>query len=167
MALFLFKVLDGGRGLENNMVSESTKKSNVFTAFSEFNNGEYDLADPEGANELIDQMYSAGCLPVITVKRKRANEVENAGIHPYTSWIREMGNILVGTYGLPAYIPRGDDRVRFMLKIPRERIKPRMTGPDKSFHGVVFIEGGEIRPDEIEAVGEEPFRERMRELLAA
>ena len=57
--------------------------------------------------------------------------------------------MIAGTFGREPYVNTDDDRVVVNVEnISLEQIKPRFTGPNNSFSGVVVLDGP-IPPDAI------------------
>jgi len=114
-----------------------------------FNQGEQfeKIADAE---EQIAEMLENGILPVVTVKQKWIETLKK-GLEKHSSWIPGFDEI-VGTIGIDPYIPEGEERVVVRVNVDSpERVHPRYTGPDKSFHGVVVLDGP-IPPENIEII---------------
>lgn len=93
----------------------------------------------ECARDQVRLWLEQGIMPVITVPRQYVPALKN-GIRESSSWIG--GNIIAGTIGRDPYMPSGEDRVMLRVSINApEQLEPRMTGPDRSFHGVVVFHG--------------------------
>jgi len=102
------------------------------------------------AEEQIGEMFEKGIRPVVTVKATRIEQLKN-GLPKHASWIPGFDEI-VGTMGIEPYVPEGDERVVVQINIDSpDQIRPRYTGPDHGFHGVVVL-NGPIPPENIEII---------------
>ena len=102
------------------------------------------------ARALIEKMFEKGIRPIVTVPKEHEQAIR-AGLHEHTSWIPGL-HIIAGTMGIEPYFPANEERVIVRVK-PKsvENIHPRLTGPDRAFHGVVTLTGP-ISPDEIDII---------------
>ena len=106
--------------------------------------------DLESAQEYIDAQFETGVRPVVSVPVEYAEAAKN-GLKPHSTWIPGL-EVIVGTFGVEPYMPKGDERVLPKINIGNARqIKPRFTGPTKEFQGVVVFDGP-IPPDQIEVL---------------
>lgn len=106
----------------------------------------------EEVRERIVEMYERGIRPVVTIKPKWARALQK-GLVRHASWIPGF-NEIVGTMGIEPYIPSGEDRLVVQVNVPSpQQIRPRLTGPDKSFHGVIVLVGP-ISPQNIRVLKE-------------
>lgn len=107
----------------------------------------------EKAQENIADMYKRGIRPVVTVKPKWVDTLKQ-GLPKHASWIPGF-NEVVGTMGIKPYAMTNEKRFIVEVNVPSpQQIRPRLTGPDKSFHGVVVL-AGPILPENIRIL-EEP-----------
>lgn len=101
--------------------------------------------DPEEAREIIAEMLEKGFRPVVTVPKEYADSLQN-GLKAHATWIPNF-NVIAGTLGRDAY--QADDRIVVQIdQIPHTAVHPRFTGPNKTFQGVVIIDGP-ILPEQI------------------
>jgi len=108
----------------------------------------------DSAHERIRELYSQGVRPIVTVPREYAH-VLAYGLKEHSTWIPGL-DAIVGTIGRDPYLPSGSDRV--IVEVDPEtadRIKPRFTGPRRSFDGVVVLEGP-IPPERLRIVSGAP-----------
>lgn len=105
--------------------------------------------DFDEAEYFIEKMYSEGMRPFIsTLAEKQDDKIEN-GFKAKIGW-DPSESLIAGTFGMDIYKGMDyDDRISFRININLGRIKPRMTGRDKLFHGVVILDGP-VGHDEIE-----------------
>ncbi len=108
--------------------------------------GDISIEDISEAEKFIREAFEKGERPVVTVPREYADALAN-GLRPHATWIPWF-QMIVGTLGRTPYHLEGRIVVR-ITNISTDRIRPRFTGPDKKFHGVVAIDGP-IAPDAIE-----------------
>jgi hypothetical protein len=102
------------------------------------------------AEEEIAEMFGKGIRPVVTVKMKRIEQLKK-GLPKHSSWIPGFDEV-VGTMGIEPYVPGGDERVVVQVNVDSpNQIRPRYTGPDRAFHGVVVL-NGPIPPEKIEII---------------
>lgn len=98
----------------------------------------FEIKEHKDALEFIKNKYETGERPIVTVPRQYV-EFLKQGLKPYTTWVGIP--LIAATFGTGPYIPKGEDRVVVKVEqIPIERIKPRYTGPNKAFSGVVVLE---------------------------
>lgn len=107
-----------------------------------------DIAEFEDAQEFIKNAIEKGYFPIISVPEQYANAAKN-GIKPHATWIGE--EIVAGTIMRSPYLPQKEKRRLFKIKTNPEQIKPRFTGDNKHFHGVVIFDGP-ITTDMIEEI---------------
>ena len=105
-----------------------------------------EISDPAAAQEYIYELWKRGERPVVTVPVAYVGTLKK-GLRAHTTWIPNF-KVIAGTMGRDPYLPPTDKRVIVTVDVPPEQIKPRFTGPDKSFHGVVILEGP-IDPERI------------------
>jgi len=129
-----------------NIINEKPKKSTHTSLFSEISD-HYDLNEKADVDELIDQMYAKGCRPIVSVDKSKAESIQKDGLKPNVSWVKEMGKIIVGTFGIKPYHPEGQERAYFLLNVPQEKISARYTGRNSSFNGVVYLGSDMISAD--------------------
>ena len=102
-------------------------------------------ADPDEAQEIIDLLLEQGFKPTVTVPKDYTESLKE-GLRAHTTWIPNF-NVIAGTLGRDAY--QATERVVVEINtINRKAIHPRFTGPEKTFQGVVIIDGP-ISPDQI------------------
>jgi len=102
-------------------------------------------ADPEEAREIITELLEKGFRPVVTVPKKYADSLQH-GLSAHATWIPNF-NVIAGTLGREAYQAEGRIVVE-INQIAHTAIHPRFTGPNKTFQGVVIIDGP-ISPEQI------------------
>lgn len=101
--------------------------------------------DPEEAREIILEMLEKGYKPVVTVPKEYADSLQH-GLKAHATWIPNF-NVIAGTLGRDAY--QAEDRIVVQIdQIPHTAVHPRFTGPNKTFQGVVIIDGP-ISPEQI------------------
>jgi hypothetical protein len=106
------------------------------------------------AEDRIDEMFETGKRPIVTVPRKYI-EALRKGLCAHATWIPDL-SVIAGTLGRGPYISGNEDEPRIVveiLKIPREHIHPRLTGPNKDFNGVVILDGP-IPPESLKIMAE-------------
>lgn len=101
------------------------------------------------AVEIIHSLYEQGKRPIVSVPIE-FREYISKGLEAYSTWIPGFSAI-VGTIGREPYLPPGEDRLLIKVDLPPTSIRPRFTGPDNSFHGVVFIDGP-VPPNSLEII---------------
>ncbi len=105
---------------------------------------------PDDAIDWIKEQLEKGVKPVVTVPVKYKNALKE-GLKPRTTWIGSK--LIAGTFGRPPYLPESEKRVVCVIKnIDASQIKPRATGPQRKFQGVVIL-SGPIPPENIEIIG--------------
>jgi len=104
------------------------------------------IIDLDEASEFITDLWERGERPTVSVPKQYA-ECLKEGLKPHSTWI-PGAEVIAATFGRSPYLPNDEERIIVNVNIPPNRIKPRLTGPDKSFHGVVILEGP-ISPEEI------------------
>ena len=98
------------------------------------------IEDISEAEEFIEQLFEKGDRPIVTVPTQYAEAIKE-GLQARTSWIPDL-KVIAATFGRDPFLPEDEERVTVRVNINNhEYIKPRFTGPDKKFHGVVTIEG--------------------------
>lgn len=104
------------------------------------------------AEYFIEEMYNKGARPRIsTLLEKKDIKIEE-GFTAKSGWDPSV-SVIAGTFGIDVYSGDLDEnRISFKINIDLSRIKPRMTGPDNLFHGVVIMDGPVIG-EEIEYEG--------------
>ncbi len=110
------------------------------------------ISDPEEAREFVYTLIEQGEVPCVSVPEKYLAALQK-GLMAYSSWIPGM-NAIVGTLGRKPYLPNSEEGKRVLVRIKKidpHNIQPRFTGPDKSFHGVVLLDGP-IPPEDLEVV---------------
>ena len=106
------------------------------------------IGDPEDAREFVADMIERGERPCVSVSSKYIKFLKE-GLKPHSSWTPGF-NMIVGTIGRDPYLPKNESRVIVRIKeIDLNNIRPRFTGPDKAFHGVVVF-NGPVNSDAIE-----------------
>lgn len=97
------------------------------------------IADIEEAKEFIAEQWEKGVRPQVSVP-VQYEEMLKSGLKPHSTWIPGL-EVIAATFGRDPYMPSEEKRIILDIDIPPTQIKPRLTGPDKAFHGVVIIEG--------------------------
>jgi hypothetical protein len=98
----------------------------------------FEIVDHKEALHFIEDQYSKGVRPIVTVPRQYVEYLKQ-GLKPYTTWVGIP--LIAATFGCNPYFPKGEDRVVVKVdNILMEKIKPRYTGPKKAFSGVVVLE---------------------------
>jgi len=111
------------------------------------------IEDSEEAMDFIAEQIERGERPVVSVPEQYVGALKR-GLRPHSTWIPEV-QAVVGTLGRDPYESslRGAAK-RYLVRVNSvtlEQLKPRFTGPDSAFHGIVFIEGP-IPPEAIEII---------------
>lgn len=114
--------------------------------------GSYELNDLEDVQELIEAMYGMGCRPIVSVDAQDVDRILKKGLSPRVSWIKETGPIIVGTFGKPPYHPQNQNRAYLKLNVPLSLIRPRYTGPESNFAGIVYLGNRPIPPEQLELI---------------
>ena len=96
------------------------------------------IEDLMEAEVFIHEKWEEGERPVVTVPKTYLSSLEN-GLKAHTTWIPGT-EVIAGTFAREPYLP-GDDRVMVTVDVSPDHIRPRLTGPQKAFQGVVVIEG--------------------------
>jgi hypothetical protein len=134
-------------------------RSKQFHSFAVLATDDYDLRDDFDANDLVSEMYEKGCRPFVAIPAAQNPE----------DVITDLSKSII-TFGRAPHVPQGDYTV-YRLKAEREQIKPKFTGPDSAFLGIVEIAGNKVEPDAIEPIHykaqPEQIVEETRERLAA
>lgn len=170
-----------------NILQDNENKSIQFGSFEKlmekYGMAAKNLKDREEVDFLIDKMFEIGCRPVVTVNVDRAEQAKSKGLMPYRTWEKgfrmdmksqqiyetEKEEKLRGTFGIPAYLPSGKERIALVLDIPRKRIAPVYTGPNHTFNGVVQISGERVdasvlRQIDIEKVGDSELKHTRKRI---
>ena len=107
------------------------------------------MDDQEIGRELISELIGAGISPIISVERKFGAEKRAGGMAAREGWLSGV-KLNVGTLGIQPFLPPGEDRVLFKVRVtdPSE-LEPRMAGDLKTFQGVVVFRGDYISPDRL------------------
>lgn len=109
------------------------------------------ISDPEQAQKFIDELIDKGERPYVSIPKQYISSVLEEGLKPHATWVPGFRKI-VGTLGREPFEPDfpKEERVVVRIKeIDKDKIHPRFTGPDKSFHGVVIFDGP-IDPNSVE-----------------
>lgn len=84
--------------------------------------------------EILEDLSAQGYRPVFSIPRKFL--VGKTKLSPNKTWIQDK--VLAGTIGIPPYNPEGDRILCvYMGDIRKIALKPRLTGPESLFRGVV------------------------------
>lgn len=103
----------------------------------------------EEAEEALRNLLERGIMPIVTVPKKYL-EALKSGLKKSSSWIGE--NIIAGTIDRGPYLPPDEERVMVKVKISSPaQLKPRLTGSDRAFHGVVVFHGP-VEPEQLEII---------------
>lgn len=106
----------------------------------------------EEAKEELRNLLEKGILPIVTVPRQYLDSLKQ-GLKKSSCWLGE--NILAGTIGREPYFPKGESRIAARINISSaDQVEPRLTGPDRAFHGVVVFRGP-IGSEQIEIIRSE------------
>lgn len=98
----------------------------------------FEIKEKEVAEKFIAEKYAEGVRPVVTVPKKYLEYLKQ-GLRPYATWIGIP--LIAATFAREPYISKGEERVIVNVKgIDKNKIKPRFTGPNKAFSGVVVLE---------------------------
>ena len=109
----------------------------------------FEISELEKAQEHIKNLYEQGERPTVTVPRKYLDNLKQ-GLKPYTTWVGVA--LIAATFGREPYSNPEDDRIVVNVdNISLDQIKPRFTGPNNSFSGVVVLDGP-IPPESINYV---------------
>jgi hypothetical protein len=104
-------------------------------------------------------MYEKGCRPFVAIPT-----TEKGG-----SKTVDLSNSII-TFGRAPHIPQSNWTL-YRLDVGRDLIKPKLTGPDISFNGVVAIADNKVGSNLLEAIeyktGPTEVVEETREKLAA
>ncbi len=102
-------------------------------------------SNPDEARDIIAEMLEKGFKPIVTIPKEYADSLRH-GLKAHTTWIPNF-NVIAGTLGREPY--QAQDRIVVQIdQIPHTSVHPRFTGPDKTFQGVVIIDGP-ISPEQI------------------
>ena len=84
--------------------------------------------------EILKEIVNQGSKPVFSIPREYLKG--STTITPHKTWVQ--ANIIAGTIGIPPYNLSGD-RILCVYEgdINDIYLQPRLTGPDKLFHGIV------------------------------
>jgi hypothetical protein len=105
----------------------------------------FEIKEGKEAKAFIENLYAQGDRPIVTVPKQYIDSLKQ-GLRPYATWIGLP--LIAATFGREPYVPNGEERVLVQVEIPVDKIKPRFTGPNKTFSGVVVLEPP-IPPDAI------------------
>lgn len=105
--------------------------------------------ESDEALEFIKKYYMLGKRPMVTVPTEFIGESES-GMVARPGWDPEE-SVIAGTFGIEAY--NSEDRSTFRIGVGLDRVRPRMTGSDNRFHGVVTIDGPVLQ-SEMEIINE-------------
>lgn len=114
------------------------------------------------AEDLVEDAMAAGIKPLITLPKKYWRQVqEQGGISAKETWIPGL-RVIVGTLGVSPYEVGSADEERIILRVECDPgdVKPRITGKNRSFNGVVAFKKNfiplsqieEVTPEEVSAV---------------
>ena len=101
------------------------------------------------AQRLLEEMFERGVRPIVTVPFEYEDNLRK-GLRAHSTWIPGL-DVIAGMMGKEPYLPAKENRIVVKVNAPIESIHPRLTGPDRSFNGVVTITGP-ISPDNIEII---------------
>ena len=92
----------------------------------------------ENADDKFHELIDEGYMPVITIPSEFLETIEKNGIHPRETYIPGLRNIS-GTIGVAPYETKGRLLAIVKNKDIAERLhfRPRFTGKDKKFQGVI------------------------------
>jgi hypothetical protein len=97
-----------------------------------------ETCDYDEAQEIIYKLLEEGHKLFVTVPIKYKDALKN-GLKAHSTWIPGL-EVIAGTLGREPY--NAEDRVVVEVdSIDPRLVKPRFTGPDNAFHGVVTLEG--------------------------
>ncbi len=88
----------------------------------------------------LEDLYEEGFLPVITFAKKYLPEKLKNGFNAHFSEYIPTLKCTAGTIGVKYFIPESEHRCIAILRNPQKtqyNIQPRLTGPEKSFQGVI------------------------------
>lgn len=98
----------------------------------------FEIISSKEASAFIDDLYEKGIRPIVTVPKKYLIYLKE-GLRPYTTWIGIP--LIAATFGREPYTTISEERVEVLVHgIKREQIKPRFTGPNNAFSGVVVLD---------------------------
>jgi hypothetical protein len=97
-----------------------------------------ETCDYDEAQEIVYDLLAKGYKPTVTVPKEYIDALKN-GLKAHSTWIPGL-EVIAGTLGREPY--KAEDRVVVEVdSIDPRLVKPRFTGPDNAFHGVVTLEG--------------------------
>ncbi|MBD3359276.1 MAG: hypothetical protein GF365_01020 [Candidatus Buchananbacteria bacterium] len=108
-------------------------------------------ADKEDAEEWIEKLVSSGIKPILSLPKANWQEVQQQGLKAKATWIPEL-KVLAATLGVVPYKAGEEDRVFLQIEAKPRDLQPRITGKDRTFHGVVGFNRDYIPPDKIEQI---------------
>ena len=118
-------------------------------------------SDVEEARERIQELVESGAYPHVTVLREHLTDILTHGLRPRGSAYQKGVHALIGTLGITPFLPKDEDRVILELAIDDpKKISPRLTGPDRSFNGVVEIRSDCVLPEYIRVI--DPLQEEEK-----
>lgn len=127
----------GEEKLKEGLNEEEQKELKALLSFIE------EGVPPSTADQYIKDLISEYNIhPIVSVPKKYEQKLEEEGvIKPQTTWMKSQSpKLIVGTIGRKPYRDK-DGRALFKVTKPNEaNIKPRFTGEDNNFHGVVEIQ---------------------------
>jgi len=97
----------------------------------------FEIKEGKEAKNFIENLYAQVGRPMVSVPKKYMESLKQ-GLRPYATWIGLP--LIAATFGRDPYLPTGEERILVQVEIPVDRIKPRFTGPNKAFSGVVVLE---------------------------
>jgi len=106
------------------------------------------LSEIEDAKDHIREMYERGIFPIVSVSPKYESYLKK-GLKKSSCWLGK--NIIAGTIGREPYLVKEEKRILVKVKVPPDRLEPRVTKGNK-FNGVVVFRGP-IDPEDLEIIG--------------
>lgn len=98
----------------------------------------FEIKEKEVADRYIAKKYQEGIRPVVTVPKKYAEHLKK-GLHAHATWIGLP--LIAATFDREPYTSPDEERIIVNVQgIEQEKIRPRFTGPNKAFSGVVVLE---------------------------
>jgi hypothetical protein len=107
--------------------------------------------DKEEAEEWIEKLVSSGILPILSLPKEHWQGVQQQGLKAKATWIPEL-KVLAATLGVLPYKASEEDRVFLRIEAKPQDLQPRITGQDRTFHGVVGFNSDYIPPDKIQQI---------------
>jgi len=110
------------------------------------------IQDKDDAINFIEEKFEQGERPIVTVKKKRYAEAMLHGLHEHASWDYGEDDLIVGTFCRDSFKPANETEGRTKFRVGNinvNQIRPRFTGLENAFRGVVSLVGP-IPPNALE-----------------